>query len=149
MKLIVDGAVIAPVELGFEDLAALPGQIEDISALVSGREGGGVPLSRVLGRAGLRPDATHVTCESSDGKFKASVPLAAVRDAIVVYRLGDDPLPPSHGGPLRFLIPDAGVCDSAEVDRCANVKFLARLHVTRGAGDDTRPDQSPSSPRRG
>lgn len=139
MKLIVDGAVLAPLELGFDDLAALPEQVEDVSAFVAGRDGGGVRLSAVLRRAGLKPDATHVTCESSDGKFRASVPLSAVREAIVAYRMGEDSLPESRGGPIRFFIPDAAACAADEIDQCANVKFLGRLHVSKGAGSDTRP----------
>ena len=139
MKLVVQGAVLAPVELGFDELAALPEQIDDISLLVAGRDGGGVRLSSVLGRAGLKPDATHLTCESSDGKFSASVPLSAVREAIVAYRVGDDPLPASKGGPIRFYIPDAAACAADEIDQCANVKFLGRLFVSKGPGSDTRP----------
>ena len=48
MKLSVDGAVLAPLELGFEELSALPGQIDDISSLVSGREGGGAVVVLLL-----------------------------------------------------------------------------------------------------
>lgn len=139
MKLSVDGAVLAPLELGFEELAALPGQIDDISSLVTGREGGGVRLVSVLARAGLKPDATHLTCESTDGKFSASVPLSSVRGAIVAYRLGGEPLPAAKGGPIRFFIPEAASCATDEVDQCANVKYLGRLYVSKGAGSDTRP----------
>ena len=142
MSLVVEGEVIAPVELSFADLAALPEQVADISALVPGREGSGVRLSAVLGRAGLKPNATHVTCESTDGKFTASVPLSAVREAIVAYRLGDAPLPESKGGPIRFFIPEAADCDAADIDQCANVKYLGRLRVTKGAGTDTRPQSA-------
>jgi len=139
MPLSVCGEVLAPLELEYDALAALPDQVDDISSEVPGREGGGVRLRAVLARAGLKPNATHVTCESSDGKFSASVPLSAVRDAIVAYRLGDTPLPETKGGPVRFFIPEAAACASDEIDQCANVKFLGRLRVTRGAGDDTRP----------
>jgi hypothetical protein len=135
----VTGEVVAPCELGWEDLARLPEQVADIAALVPGREGGGVRLRAVLNRAGLKDGATHVTCESSDGQFAASVPLGAVRDAVIVYRLGAAPLPEEKGGPLRFYIPAADDCLSSEVDHCANVKHLARLCVSRGAGHDTRP----------
>ncbi len=139
MKLQVAGEVVSPVELDFDALAALPDQVADISGEVPGREGGGVRLRAVLGRAGLKANATHVTCESTDGKFAASVPLSAVRDAIVAYRLGDQPLPESKGGPVRFFIPDAAACAADDVDQCANVKYLGCLRVTRGSGDDTRP----------
>jgi hypothetical protein len=71
------------------------------------------------------------------------VPLAAVRDALLVYRLGDGPLPSSKGGPVRLLIPEAAACHTDEVDTCANVKFVARLTLEAGPGKDTRP----TSPR--
>jgi len=137
--LCITGEVIAPCELGWDDLACLPAQVADVSALLPGREGGGVRLRAVLGRAGLKDGATHVSCESRDGKFAASVPVSAVREALIVYRLGDAPLPTEKGGPLRFYIPAADDCLSGEVDQCANVKYLAVLRITRGAGHDTRP----------
>jgi len=143
----VSGQVIAPCELGWRDLAALPEQIDDVATVVPGREGGAVRLRAVLARAGLKDGATHLTCASLDGSFAASVALAAVRDAVIVYRLGDAPLPAEKGGPLRFYIPATDECLRGEIDHCANVKNLGTLHVTRGAGHDTRPTlrESPKS----
>jgi DMSO/TMAO reductase YedYZ molybdopterin-dependent catalytic subunit len=138
MHLRIEGEVIAPCELGFEDLSALPGQIPDIGELIPGRSGIGVRLGALLRRAGLKENATHVTVVSRDGEFAASVPLAAVREAIVAYRLGDAPLPAAAGGPLRFLIPNVQDCGIDGADACANVKDVGVLRVTRGAGADAR-----------
>ena len=139
IRLRVEGEVEAPREFGFADLAALPGQVPDVGTLVPGREGAAVRLQALLDAVGVRARAGHLTLLSSDGKFSASVPLAAVRDAVVAYRLGDQPLPPEKGGPLRFFIPKVEQCAQGGVDACANVKFLGCICVTTAPGTDTRP----------
>jgi len=135
----IDGEVTTPGELSYDDLAALPEQVPDVGALVSGRAGTAVRLRTLLQRAGVKATATHVTVLSSDGRFAASVALDAIREALVVYRLGDRPLPAEHGGPLRFLIPDAARCGRGGADACANVKAVGVIRLTVGPGDDTRP----------
>jgi len=125
----VEGNVRAARDFSFEDLAALPEQVSDVGALVPGRTGGAVRLSAVLAAAGASADASEVTLESSDGKFSQRAPLAALGSAIVVYRLGDAPLPGDQGGPVRFLIPNLEDCNVPGVDRCTNVKALARIRV--------------------
>lgn len=137
--LLVEGEVSRPVELGFDELARLPGQVEDLTELVPGREGGAVEPRSILDEAGVGDAATHVTLTSSDGAFQASVPLAAVAAAVVAYRDGDAPLPEARGGPFRFFVPESAACASAEIDQCANVKFLASIRLTAGRGADTRP----------
>lgn len=133
------GAVRAEVSFDRSDLETLPGQVPDIGARVPGRTGQGVVLSSLLERAGPRADATHVTLTSSDGGFAASVPLDAVADAIVAYADQGESIPASRGGPYRFFLPTDAGCATAEVDACANVKFLATIRLTVGAGEDTRP----------
>jgi hypothetical protein len=49
-----------------------------------------------------------------------------------------EPLDTKAGGPFRFLIPNAAECKTAEMDTCANVKFLDRIELTAGKGRDTR-----------
>jgi DMSO/TMAO reductase YedYZ molybdopterin-dependent catalytic subunit len=135
----VEGAVTRACRLTAADLAALPGQVEDVSTLVSGREGGAVRLRAVLDAAEPSPQATHLTIESSDRGFSASVPLDALAEALLVYRVGGGPLPRAGGGPVRLLIPDAARCGRAEVDTCASVKDVGVLRVEIGRGRDTRP----------
>ena len=91
--------------------------------------GRGGPLQAILDR--LQPDLT-LTVESTDGGFAASVPLEALRQAIIAYRLGDQPLPRDKGGPLRFLIPNDEGCATGGADACANVKFVGTLRLTKG-----------------
>ncbi len=127
-------------ELNFQELSELDGQIGDVGALIPGRVGGGVTLQAILDR--LQPDQEldYVTVESTDGGFAASVPLEALRHAVIAYRVGDEPLPRDKGGPLRFLIPDDEGCATGGADACANVKFVGTLRLTRGKGKDTRPE---------
>ncbi len=139
----VDGAVHSPRDFEVADLAALPAQIPDVGTLIPGRQGRAVRLRALLDATGLQPQATHITLHATDGDFAASVPLAAVLDqAVIVYQLGNAPLPPDQGGPMRFLIPEAEACAVGEVDACANVKFLGLIDVTDGPGKDTRPTTS-------
>jgi 2-dehydropantoate 2-reductase len=136
----VEGAVETPRIFSFTDLASLPGQVPDISKVIPGREGGGVWLRALLEATGVRPQASHLTLHATDGDFSASVPLEAIRDsAIVVYRLGEVPLPAAQGGPMRFFITHTEECAVGEVDACANVKFLGTIQLTVGPGVDTRP----------
>ncbi len=126
----IEGAVARTLELGFAELAALPGQIADVTALAPGREGGAVALRSVLDAAGLSAGAEALRLDSTDGKFSQEAPLDALGSAILVYRLGDAPLPPDRGGPIRFLIPNLESCNLPGVDRCTNVKALGRIVVS-------------------
>jgi DMSO/TMAO reductase YedYZ molybdopterin-dependent catalytic subunit len=123
----VEGLVGSPREFGFEELSCLSGQIADVGALVAGREGGAVRFQSILDTVGPAAQANRVTLESADGKFTQDAPLEALRTAVLVYRLGDRPLPADHGGPVRFLIPNLEECATGGVDRCTNVKGLGRI----------------------
>jgi len=139
--LTVDGEVAQPLTLTFDDLVAVPAsdQIPDVSQLDERRSGSGVTLQALVSRAQPKPSATHVTLHASSDGFAASVPLADVIDqAILVYGLQGAPLPKDQGGPIRFLIPDAAACKTAELDTCANVKFVDRIELSAGQGRDTR-----------
>jgi DMSO/TMAO reductase YedYZ molybdopterin-dependent catalytic subunit len=136
----VGGQVLQPRAFDFAALAALPGQIDDIATMVPGRTGGGVRLASLLAAVQPRAEVTHITVESSDGSFSASVPLApVVESGVVLYRLGSQALPTQQGGPFRFLITDVQACATGGVDLCANVKFVARIALSTGPGRDTRP----------
>ena len=140
MALKIEGKVDRPLDLDFEDLKRMPDQVEDVSALVPKRAGAAVPLKSLLARASTQDGARYLTVTSTDHGFAASVPLEAVADsALVLYRSGDEPLPASKGGPFRFLIPNAASCHTAEIDTCANVKFVGSLRLSEEPGEDTRP----------
>lgn len=139
MTVSVSGLVEHPLELGHADLAALPGQVDDVSTLAPGREGSAVRFTSVLEAASAQAGAEFVTLEA-DGGFAASVPLAAVvGQALLLYALDGEPLPQEKGGPVRFLIPDPAACGTADVDTCANVKWLNSISLSTQRGRDMRP----------
>ena len=139
ISLSVSGSVHNATAYNFADLAALPGQIADVSQLADGREGSAIPLSAILANAKPTNDAQFITIVA-EGNYSASVPLDVVRDqAILIYRLDNNPLPGDKGGPVRFFIPDVAACQTDEVDQCANVKYVQSLVLSAERGQDTRP----------
>ena len=160
----VEGLVRKVCEFSLDDLAALSGQVPDVTTLVPGREGSAVRLAALVAAVGVASEATHLTLESTESLFAASAPLADVAEGLVLYRLGAVSLPETLGGPYRFLIPAVTGSSSAPVDPCGNVKFLKVLRFEAGMGRDTRPPtrqahtelhaaeghpEHPSVPRRG
>ena len=139
----VDGEVQSPRAFGFAELAALPEQIKDVSTHIPGRQGGAVFLRTLLDYTGVRTQATHITLHATDNDYSASLPLDAVIDrALIVYRIGNQPLPTEQGGPVRFLIKDVDACGVSNIDACSTVKFLGRIELTQGPGADSRPTLS-------
>lgn len=138
----VDGAVERPTTFSLADLAGLDAaaQVWDVSRLDPKRRGDGVKLTALLDRVGVRADAMFIGLHSSTDDFHASIPLGPVRDrAILLYRHAGQPLDRKAGGPLRFFIPDYAACHVAEIDECANVKFVDRIELTVARGYDNRP----------
>ncbi len=141
-RLVLDGEVEQACSFSAADLVLLATehQILDVSALEPKRQGRAIWLAGLLQAARARPSATHITLHASADDFHASIPLAAVADrALLIYALGEGPLPASAGGPFRFFIRDHAACKTAEVDECANVKFVDRIELTAGPGHDNRP----------
>jgi len=113
----VRGMVDRPFTLTYDELLALPQVEADVTlACVSNRVGGdlvgnarwqGVPLRRLLERAGVRDGATQVLSRSVDG-FTAGFPtvIALARDeAMVAVAMNGEPLPAAHGFPARLVVP--------------------------------------------
>lgn len=138
----IEGSVRNPVELSYDDLAALAAahQVRDVSRLDPQRRGDAVTLEGVLSLAKPEASAKYLTLHSSTDDFHASIPLEAVRPrAILIYRLDGQPLPANAGGPLRFFVPDHTACHLDEIDECANVKFVDRIELSPERGFDNRP----------
>lgn len=138
----IAGAVAQPRELTFADLAAIDPQyqIADVSSLAGGRPGTAVTLEGLLRLAGASPEAKYLGLHAAADNFHASIPLDGVREkAFLIYQLHGQPLDKKAGGPCRFFVPDHLACRSAEIDECANVKFVDTLELTVEKGHDNRP----------
>jgi len=92
----------------------------------------GVPLVRLLERAGLRPAATEIVFHGTDRGVDRGLEHAFARslsraeaereDVIVAWRMNGAALPPQHGAPLRLVVPGwYGM---------ASVKWLERIEAT-------------------
>ncbi len=139
----VEGEVAEPLELTFADLEAFPPEhcVNDVSRLTGGRPGDAVTLFGLMQIAGVRPEAAYLGLHSSRDDFHASIPLGPVEErGLLIFRLDGEPLPGTAGGPLRFFVPDHAACHTAEIDECANVKYVDRLEFTREKGFDNRPE---------
>lgn len=108
--------------------------VPDVGSRVPGRRGEAVHLGDLLGRHAPAPGSTHVTLESGDGHWSASLPVEEVAEGWLVFALDGAPLPREQGGPFRLFLPGQG-------DACANVKDLARITFGPGPGRDTRPPE--------
>jgi DMSO/TMAO reductase YedYZ molybdopterin-dependent catalytic subunit len=96
----------------------------------------GVPLSLLLDRATLKPNACEVVLEGADRgtledpksppgelKFARSIPVEkARRDVLLAYKMNGEDLPPEHGFPVRAIVPGWYAM--------ASVKWLQRIIVT-------------------
>jgi sulfane dehydrogenase subunit SoxC len=91
----------------------------------------GTPLASLLRHAGLADNAVEVVFTALDRGVEGGVPQAYERSlplsealesgAILAWGIGDVPLPPQHGFPLRLVVPGwYGM---------ANVKWLRRITV--------------------
>ncbi len=140
--LTLDGEVDRPAVLSFDDLSAIDPkfQVADVSRLDPKRAGDAVRLAALVALVRPKPSVRYLTLHASRDDFHASIPLEAVRQrAILIYRLAGAPLPSSAGGPVRFFIPDFAACHTAEIDECANVKFVDRIEFSSDPGQDNRP----------
>ena len=119
-RLMVDGLVAAPMSFSLADLTAMPARtqitrhdcVEGWSAI-----GGwtGVPLSSLLRKVGLRPEAKYVVfhcaddlARSADGedRYYESIDLvdAFHPQTILAYAMNGRALPVAHGAPLRLRV---------------------------------------------
>ncbi|RTH38282.1 molybdopterin-binding oxidoreductase [Thermus scotoductus] len=120
-RLEVAGLVDRPLVLSLQDLMALPArELVHTLICISNPVGGdlvgclrwkGVSLPALLERAGPKREARYLRFEAADGCVE-SLPLAELpEDALLAYaafdpeRGGYEPLWPSHGYPVRLLLP--------------------------------------------
>jgi DMSO/TMAO reductase YedYZ molybdopterin-dependent catalytic subunit len=132
-RLGVEGLVGRPIQLGYPDLLAMAAieqyvTLQCISNLVGGDLVGtakwtGVPLARVLARAGgVGRGAVRVVFHAVGG-YADSLPVARALapTTVVAYGMNDRSLPRAHGFPARVIVPG--------VYGMKNVKWLERIEV--------------------
>jgi DMSO/TMAO reductase YedYZ molybdopterin-dependent catalytic subunit len=111
-SLTVHGDVERPTRLTYSDLLQLPQkeEITDIHCVTSWSKLGmtwkGVPFRALAEKVGVRSDARFVVMECEQG-FTTSLPLEAMMgdDVLLAHTVGNRPLEPEHGGPVRMLVP--------------------------------------------
>jgi len=135
------GAVATPLEIPFDDLSNYPRTVLPVTlecaenpvggGLVSHAEWSGVKLSAVLEKARPRQEARLVRLLGADGFFR-EIPLAKAMhpDTMLAMHMNGGKLPPSHGFPLRAIVPGWYAMDS--------VKWLRAIEL-REREDDTMP----------
>jgi DMSO/TMAO reductase YedYZ molybdopterin-dependent catalytic subunit len=135
------GMVEEEVEIGFDELLALPLVERYITlACVSQEVGGGLignarwlgfPIRELLARARPTADADMVLSRSVDG-FTASTPLEVLQDpatdSLLAVGMNGEPLPLDHGFPVRMVVPGLYGYVSA-------TKWVTELRVTTFADD--------------
>lgn len=111
-RLTVGGLVERPATYSLDALRALPQTrlVRDVQCVTGWRVPStpfeGVPLSRLLDAAGVRPEARAVRFECFDGTYTESLTLPQARrdDVLVALRMQDRPVSHSHGGPVRLYV---------------------------------------------
>jgi sulfite oxidase len=150
-KLQIDGKVSTPLSLTMEELKKLPRVelVSVLECAGNGRglyepsmpglqwtygsignaRWAGVRLADVLKKAGVQPAAIEIVCDGADvpvgtqPEFQRGIPIKKALDpnTLLAYEMNGEPLPESHGFPLRLVVPGwAGDCW---------VKWLTRIEV--------------------
>jgi DMSO/TMAO reductase YedYZ molybdopterin-dependent catalytic subunit len=128
------GLVDQPYALSYDQLLEMADTEADVTlTCVSNEVGGelignarwqGIPLERVLDRAGVQARATQVVGRAVDG-WTAGFPLQVLdgRPALIAVGMNGEPLPVEHGFPVRLVI--AGLYGYV-----SDTKWLAEIELT-------------------
>ncbi|HEV8340482.1 MAG TPA: molybdopterin-dependent oxidoreductase [bacterium] len=114
----VRGLVGRPMRLGYEEIRGMRPVVTRYHTLecISNEVGGdlisnaqwrGIRLRDLLARAGgVKPTATKIAFACADG-YTESLPVADAlhQDTLLVWEMNGEPLPKSHGFPVRLLVP--------------------------------------------
>lgn len=111
-RLRVDGLVAQPLQLSLGDLTRMPRTsytvkhhcVEGWSAIASWH---GVPVSAIVERCRPLPGARYISFASFDAGYTNGWDMASAMhpQTILAYGMNDNPLPSSHGAPLRLYSP--------------------------------------------
>jgi DMSO/TMAO reductase YedYZ molybdopterin-dependent catalytic subunit len=130
-----------PYSIDYADLLDMRLVERDITlSCVSNQVGGdlvgnarwlGVPLTEILDRAGVSPDASQIVGRSVD-EFTVGFPVAAAydgREALVAVGMNGEPLPFEHGFPARLVV--AGLYGYVSA-----TKWISEIEMTTWDGFD-------------
>jgi DMSO/TMAO reductase YedYZ molybdopterin-dependent catalytic subunit len=131
-RLEIAGMVENPFVLTYDDLKALPA-VEQYATLccISNEVGGdlignalwrGVRLKDLLQKATLKPGVVDIVLRARDD-YTDSISLErAMQDGtLLVYEMNGEPLTPTHGFPLRLIVPG--------IYGMKNVKWISRIEA--------------------
>jgi hypothetical protein len=119
--------------LSWDEIAAIPGAVADLSNIAKGAVGEAIPVAAVVDLAAPARDAAFCTVVAADDSYTASIPIADLRDGgWLVFRLDGRPLPTDKGGPLRLTVARGKTL-------CWNVKDVAELRFTAAKEPDSVP----------
>jgi DMSO/TMAO reductase YedYZ molybdopterin-dependent catalytic subunit len=135
-KMKISGMVENPIEIGFDELLALPLTEHTVTLMcVSNEVGGtlvgnatwlGYPIRELLKKAKPTSGADMVLSRSYDG-FTASTPLSVLQEedraSLLAVGMNGEPLPLEHGFPVRMVVPGLYGYVSA-------TKWVVELEVT-------------------
>jgi DMSO/TMAO reductase YedYZ molybdopterin-dependent catalytic subunit len=131
-QLTVDGDVEQPFTINYNDLMAMPRQIQSESLMcISNDVGGpymsnavweGIPLANFLQRAGVKAGATKVVFHADDD-YTDSIHLSKALEptTLLAVRMNGVTLPQEHGFPVRMLVPG--------IYGMKHCKWLTRIEV--------------------
>jgi DMSO/TMAO reductase YedYZ molybdopterin-dependent catalytic subunit len=108
-RLSIRGAVLAPLSLSFDELAALPSRtyaavLDCTGGWWSEQTWSGIAIADLLAGAGVPTAAREATVMSVSG-HRWTFPLDELRGALLATHVGGEPLTPGHGYPARLVIP--------------------------------------------
>ncbi len=137
----ITGMVEREYTIDFADLLDMRMIERDVTlSCVSNRVGGGlvgnarwlgVPLTEILDRAGVQPEAEQIVGRSVD-EFTVGFPVEAAfdgREALVAVGMNGEPLPFEHGFPARLVV--AGLYGYVSA-----TKWLSEIELTTWDGFD-------------
>ncbi len=135
--ILVTGEVAEERRMTAADLGRMTGAVGDVAEVAAGAVGRAAPLAVIIAGAGPAPEATHCTVISAGGDYRASIPLADLREGgWLAFAIGNDPLPTANGGPFRLTVARGSTL-------CWNVKHVATLRLTSGPEPDDVPENPP------
>src|SRR5262249_53552857 len=130
----IEGDCQRPQSFSWLDLQELHRyyQVDDLATVDESLSGKGVRLRKLIDLAGPGYGTAWLTFPPPEG-LPACRPMEEIaRTGIIQYEKGGKPLPPEDGGPARLIVP-------YYPDKCANVKALKRIVISKQPVKDTRP----------